>query len=425
MYTSRVKRPIAYFIFTLTWLAAALLPSRDGILSVSDSVIWPAHAGRNYLREFQAETPILPNQELRVAWIVRHALVSKSEIDRAIDFAVGARFQLLFVQVRGRADAYYRSDLEPPGSDIETSVDDFDPLAYLLTRAHAADISVHAWVNVCYVWSDPDEKPPPNHILNTHPEWLMGSDDGRRMDALSVLEWKQRGLEGYFVSPALPEMRRHTAAVIKDIVTRYPVDGVHLDYIRYPGVGFGFNKYERTAFALRYGIDPLRLRNGRYEVEDMVGERAAHMLDSLHVEWRVAQVDSVVRSVREAIGDLPLSAAVIPEFGRARVEKGQDWLGWIRRGDVDFVVPMAYTYEPGDLVDQIRMIQRIVGSDRFLVGLPVFDGRDAYLGYSVSLLRQEGVIGYSLFSYNALAEERFALRFLERIFFEPFLSNSE
>jgi uncharacterized lipoprotein YddW (UPF0748 family) len=201
-------------------------------------------------------------------------------------------------------------------------------------------------------------------------------------------------------------------------VSRYPVDGVHLDYIRYPGADFGYNEYERTAFTLRYGIDPLALRQDRYGVEGMLGTRAAQMLDSLHVEWRIEQIDSLVTLVRDVVGELPLSAAVVPDFGRARVEKGQDWLAWVQRGLVDFVVPMAYTYEPAELTERVRLIERMIGKERFLVGLPVFDERRNYLGYSVSLLREEGVLGYALFSYNALAEERFSLQFLERIFFE-------
>ena len=48
--------------------------------------------------------------------------------------------------------------------------------------------------------------------------------------------------------------------------------------------------------------------------------------------------------------DLPLSAAVIPDFGAARTNKAQGWLGWVRRGDVDFVVPMALSLGTAFLV---------------------------------------------------------------------------
>ena len=394
-----MKRILSYLVFAIL---AVPLPS----------------SGTAYLQTFRDGTSILPNSEIRAAWVVRYSLNSKEEVDRVIDYAERARFQLLFVQVRGRGDAFYRSQFEPPAQSLRVPVEQFDPLAYLLARADSTGIAVHAWVNVCYVWSDPASQPPPNHIVRRHPEWLVADRDGMRMDEVTVDVWQDRGLEGYYVSPAHSAMRRHTASVIKDIVAHYPVDGVHLDYIRYPGVDFDFSETARTGFALRYGIDPLALVDREPTVTHLLGDNGTSLFDSLYVEWRSAQIDSLIHLVRESIGDLPLSAAVIPEFYRAKLEKGQDWLRWVQNGDVDFVVPMAYAYKPAGLEQQMRTIKRTIGADRFLVGLPVYDGSDQYLGYSVSLLRREGIMGYALFSYNALAQERFSLQFLERVFLE-------
>jgi uncharacterized lipoprotein YddW (UPF0748 family) len=377
-------------------------------------------SGTTYLETLREQTPILPNEEIRAAWVVRFALTSKDEIDRAIDYAVRARFQLLFVQVRARGDAYYRSSLEPEAPDLQKPVAIFDPFSYFLKRAHEADIAIHAWVNVCYVWSNPERRPPPEHLIERHPDWLMADAEGTRMDAVSVDEWKRRGLEGYYVSPGNAAVRQHTVDVIKDIATRYPIDGVHLDYIRYPGLGFDFSENQRAEFELRYGIDPLAAQRDPDTVSSLLGDGAFDMIDSLRIEWRIEQVDSLVHSISQAIGELPLSAAVVPDYNRARFEKGQDWVRWVVRGDVDFVVPMAYTYEPADLNDLVKLIKRTIGSERFLVGLPVYDGRSQYLGYSVSLLRQQDILGYSLFSYNALAEDQFTLEFLERVFLKGF-----
>lgn len=381
--------------------------------------------GSTYLETLRATSPIQPNEEIRAAWVVRFALVSREDIDQAIDYAVRARFQLLFVQVRGRGDAFYRSTLEPAALELAQPTDVFDPLEYLLQRAHREGIAVHAWVNVCYVWSNPDANPPPGHIVRTHPEWLMADAEGTRMDELGVDEWRRRGLEGYYVSPGNPAVRRHTVEVIKEIVTRYPVDGVHLDYIRYPGLGFEFSETDRARFELRYGVDPLALQKQPDEMSALLGDDVFGLVDSLLGDWRVAQIDTLVNMIKEAVGDLPLSAAVAPDIGRARLDKGQDWVSWVTRGAVDFVVPMAYTYEPAELSQQVELIKRMIGAEHFLVGLPVFDGREQYLGYSVSLLRQQQVLGYALFSYNALAEQQFTLEFLSRVFLEGFEPSGE
>jgi len=381
-------------------------------------IFLPVPASASYLDTLRIRTEILPNDEIRAAWIVRHALASQEDVDRMIDYAVRARFHLLFVQVRGRGDAYYTSTLEPRGLSLAGASDSFDPLEYLLTRAHGEGMSVHAWVNICYVWSDPRRDPPKNHIVSEHPEWLMADRRGTRMDEEPVRAWTKRGLEGYYVSPALPDVREHTISVVREIVDNYNIDGVHLDYIRYPNTNFDYSDGDRTAFALRYGVDPKELRDREVGLTGMLGGDGIAFFDSLHTTWRVAQIDSIVRGIKHTIGDLPLSAAVVPEYDRAYINNGQDWLSWVQRGDVDFVVPMAYAYKPARLIERVKLIKRMVGARNFLIGLPAYDGKSQYLGYSVSLLREEGILGYSIFSYNSLQEMRFSLEFLQRVFFD-------
>jgi uncharacterized lipoprotein YddW (UPF0748 family) len=385
----------------------------------------PVFGADSYLESFLQRTTILPKQEIRAAWVVRYSLDSKEDVDRVVDYAIRARFHLLFVQVRGRADAYYRSTLEPEGLTLRRPIAEFDPFEYLLQRCHEAGIAVHAWVNVFLVWSDGGKAPPAGHIVTEHPEWLVTSVSGTRMDQRPVGEWIAEGQTGYFVSPSEPGVREHTTHVIQEIAERYPVDGIHLDYVRYPGPQFDFGATERTAFELRYGVDPLSVVGpGRYEPAEpdrWIAEEPGtpDLLDSLRVEWRAAQVESLVVAVRKAIGDIPLSAAVLPEYDRARADAGQDWARWVQKGLVDFVVPMAYTYEPDELVRLVEKIRRVTGLERILMGLPVFDGREHYLGYSVSLLRREGVVGYSLFSANELEKEPFSIPFIERVFLQP------
>jgi uncharacterized lipoprotein YddW (UPF0748 family) len=378
-----------------------------------------------YLSTFQNQTPILPNDEVRAIWVVRDALTSQQRIDEMVDFCVRARFQMIFAQVRGRGDAYYRSRFEPAGRDLEHPLSQFDPLEYLLIRAHAAGLSVHAWVNVYYVWSDPFSNPPDRHVCNLHPQWLISDPEGKRVDAGEVNAWAHLGVEGYFLSPAHPEARTFIVRVIQDIAERYAVDGIHLDYVRYPAPGFGFDHGMRRDFMLYWGVDPLHMGRIWESLPAEAGERAAAVFDSLLTAERVQAVDSLVLAVREAIGGLPLSAAVVPEYERARVDKGQDWAKWVLEETVDFVVPMAYSYEPPELRRQMRLMRNLIGRDRFLVGLPLFDGRAGRLAYSISYLREDRVLGYALFSYNVMEGQRFATQFLNEVFFEVDTDNPE
>src|SRR5512144_741243 len=86
--------------------------------------------------------------ELRGLWVVRTALVSPEAVDRVVDDAAEAGFNALFVQVRGRGDAFYESAIVPRSVLLEHQPRAFDPFARLLERARQRQLQVHAWVNV-------------------------------------------------------------------------------------------------------------------------------------------------------------------------------------------------------------------------------------------------------------------------------------
>jgi len=285
-------------------------------------------------------------------------------------------------------------------------------------RAHEAGIAVHAWVNVFYVWSNPGAAPPPDHIVHRHPDWLVTGPDGVRVDAYPVNAWSGEGVEGYFVAPGHPVARAFTVRVIEEIKNTYSVDGIHLDYIRYPGAGFGYDPEGRKNFMLFWGVDPLELSTNRGPLVEAAGAGGLALLDSLLVEERAHAVDSLVIAVKSLMGDLPLSAAVFPNPQSAKTDKGQDWVKWAHRGYVDFVVPMAYTYRPEELQTWMKFLRNLIGRDKFLVGLPLFNERVNHLKASVQGLRQVNVMGFTLFSYNVMEDRRFAIRFLSEAFFD-------
>lgn len=366
-----------------------------------------------YLSRLQMTTPVRPNSEIRALWVVRDALTSLASVDRLVDFAEQTRFHIIFVQVRGRGDAYYQSSFVVPPDGLEAPLTDFDPLEYLLVRARRAGISVHAWINVLYVWSDPNREPPAGHVVREHPDWLLADSGGARMGERDVSWWQRDGIEGYYLSPSSPVVRQHLADVVRELVARYPLDGVHLDYIRFPAANYGFDPDARTEFALEYGVDPLDLRVRADDVAELTDARAVAILDSIYIDRRCQQVDSMVVAIREAAPGVALSAAVVADPEQARVEKGQDWVRWIQRRWVDFAVPMAYNHSPEGMRSATRMLTRMIGGDRFLIGIALHEGRDAFLEETLFVLREEQAPGFSLFSYNVLATSSYAASFIE------------
>lgn len=370
-----------------------------------------------WLETFRATSPVAPRGTVRALWVVRNTLSSAGDIDRLVDFCVQARVNLLFVQVRGRGETYYRSSIDPPAADLEFPISEFDPFDYLLTRARREGIAVHAWINVLYVWSDPERKPPPGHVVRRHPEWFLSDASGECMVERNVGWWQRDGIEGYYLDPAHPGVRAYVADVVRELVTRYPVGGVHLDYVRYPSRAFGFDVARRTRMALAWGVDPARLHAEAAPLAGVLGERTVARLDSVVTAERVAAVDSVVAAVRRAAGARVVSAAVLPDLDVARYEKGQDWAEWCHRGWVDFVVPMLYNETPETVAHRLRVVRRIAGPARVLPGLALHDGRAIDLPAMADAVRRVDAGGMVLFSWNVLESLRFPARVVEAAFF--------
>ena len=136
-----------------------------------------------YLPLIQRNYPIV--EEFRGLWVTRFDwtrfgyTVTTSDLDTIVDKAASAHFNALLFQVRGTADAYYFSTLEPwaarlTGSTTKTlgTNPGFDPLAYMITRAHQSGLQVHAYINIfptwlCDVGAPPENTVPQQLILET------------------------------------------------------------------------------------------------------------------------------------------------------------------------------------------------------------------------------------------------------------------
>src|SRR5213083_1976447 len=147
---------------------------------------------------------------------------------------------------RARADAYYSSALEPRAASL-AGQPAFDPLAATIAGAHDAGLKVHAWINVNLVAGVNELPSARDHVVYRHPEWLMvpralAEDliavDPRSPQYLGRLARYVRSqpaeLEGLYLSPIAEASVDYTAGVVRDIVSRYAMDGVHFDYVRYP-----------------------------------------------------------------------------------------------------------------------------------------------------------------------------------------------
>lgn len=278
--------------------------------------------------------------KVRAAWVhlFDDTLKSRTGIRALVDELVVADANLVIAQVARRHDAYYTSEVLPRTVDprLEPGLDVLDEL---LTAAHAVGIQVHAWISVAPTYHDNayrDLTPPPGWVHTEHGPGAPVADRWVTRVAGADGAWSQ------YLDPGVPAVHDHVATIVGELASSYPLDGIHLDYVRYQSPQHGYN--------------PIALE--RYRAETGATGTPAPT-DPLWSDWRRQQTRQIIRRARAAIADsgrdVALSAAVItwtsgPESPTRDGFRGasafrqtlQDWDAWVREGDIDIAFPMNY-----------------------------------------------------------------------------------
>lgn len=358
--------------------------------------------------------------EVRALWVLRSSLTSPASITSLVRTAHEHGFNTLLVQVRGRGDAYYRSGIEPRAADLVSEPSSFDPLATVLTEAHAAGIRVHAWITLDLVSSAVDLPASHEHLVYRHPEWLMVpraiAQDLATVDPFNpgyvgrIARWTRSELdqvEGLYLSPIQPDAAAYLEHVVADLAQRYDIDGVHLDYARFPTQEFDYSRFAIAEF--RSNVRPrlgaeLRGKLDAEQVDDLFAYP-----DALPQEWAgfrrarltslVSRISGVVRTERP---HALITAAVAPDPQEAFDHRLQDWRGWVNAGLIDAVCPMAYAQDPAAFAGQIASARAGAGPHSVWAGIGAYRIPPSETIDDIQTARKFGASGIILFSYDSL-----------------------
>jgi len=339
---------------------------------------------------------------VRGLWVVRDSITSRRKAVDLVNFADSYGYNVLFLQVRGRGDAFYKSYFVPGPEEFPHIPDSFDPLATVIELAHERGIEVHAWFNMYLTWSGDNPPSDSLHLVNTHPSWFMVSVNGTSMADCPIDSVRNQYFEGRYISPALGEVRSYLSRIITEVLIRYNIDGVHLDYVRYPGREYDFNERIRQQFYRRHGVDPVKVV--------LEGEKVDPTVEYLEkwIEYRSDHINEQVRSISRRINllnkNIPLSAAVKPSVDDAYYKFGQNWAGWINDEIVDFVVTMSYFPETAWFEDVLNDSLKKVDRRKVIGGIGAYKLTPEETANQIKLMFNLKLSGYCIFSYSTFIE---------------------
>ena len=246
------------------------------------------------------------------------------QADEILDRCAAIGFTDIFLQVRPAADAIYPSELFPwslwlTGRAGQPPQDGFDPLAHWVRGAHDRGLRLHAWINPYRITKNTDthritapDQLPEDSPARLHPEWVISC-----------------GGDLYF-DPALEEVQALVTAGIRELLDRYPIDGIHLDDYFYPGPDFD----DAASYARLGGGLPLD-------------------------DWRRENVTRLIRRISETVRERPGVVFGISPGGiwanrttdpRGSATSGGETLtrnyadtrAWVEEGLADYICPQIY-----------------------------------------------------------------------------------
>lgn len=340
--------------------------------------------------------------EIKGVWVTRWDIYSPQRIEEIVESLSIANVTDVYVQVYGSGYAFFKSKIAP------LRYRDFDPLETFIEKAHSRNIRIHAWINLLYMWDRKDLTEENSHILNRYPSSVVVDDKNVSLLDYSFEKVKSRNIEGFFVSPASEIVKDYLLFLIDEILVNYNVDGIHLDYARFPGKEFIYDVFIRSDFIEKFFVDPFSLDSDR--TKELFGLKGNGILKS---EWAIFPKEELNILIKEIFTlvkthnpNIKLSSSVFADINVAEDNFHQKWIDWINGSYIDYVLIMAYASSFKVIEKQIEKIQSRTSLSKVVVGLALYNQSIENLTNNYNHLKKYPVLGFCIFSNQSLTEKK-------------------
>ncbi len=245
--------------------------------------------------------------------------LQKAELQRMFDVYKETNMNAVFFQVRTECDALYHSSYEPWSRFLTSAQGDdpgYDPLAFALEEAHKRGLELHVWLNPYRInasTEDVGDYYHSTHIYKEHPEWAIEYESGKKI-----------------LNPGRPEVMAYIASVVEDLISNYPVDGVHFDdyFYSYDGTPSNLDatEYEQYGNGMTLG--------------DWRRDNVNQMIDTVY-----NIIQSVNPNIRFGVSPFGIYKNGVPSGisgFNAYTTIYCDPLAWLENGSVDYLTPQLY-----------------------------------------------------------------------------------
>ncbi|MDO4790098.1 MAG: family 10 glycosylhydrolase [Porphyromonas sp.] len=346
----------------------------------------------------QNRSASFPKREMRAVWLTtlhgldwpktRTASSQKKEVDRMLDSLRSANFNTVFIQVRGRGDVIYRSKFEPIMVPFRSAMQEdksYDPLAYVIKGCHDRGMECHAWMVTLKMGAISDLRHAPKDAYI------------KKYKAYTI-----RHNGEIYMNPAAEHPRKFLADMAKELAANYNIDGIHLDYIRYP---------ERAELLK----DQRNYKQSRTNLP--------------HSLWREENIQKTVSTIYDAVKSvnpkIQVSASPIGKYRKIATDNGHIWTAkesvhqdppaWKRMGKIDFVVPMMY-FKGEDFFHHLKEWNKQM-EGQVVAGLASYKMLKSQGGWSYTELKQQidscraeaGLGGICFFRAEQLFDSKYGL----------------
>ncbi len=346
---------------------------------------------------------LLKAEEFRAVWCPVWDIDSREKIDELIDDVYNSNMNTIIAEVRYRSDAMYvpnRISYEFKNNEPRCYVlnnQNFDPLEYIIEKSNPKGIKVIAWVTTFVATPKKLDSVDKKHLYYEHPDWITYDNNFHKMP-INVLE-------GAFVDPGIPEVQDYIASVILDIVQNYNIDGIQLDYIRYPGRKYGYNPIARNLY--------------KSQVEFETSNSWS--------KWKQDQVSRFMKRIYMEIKSfrpkLLVTAAVMANPEDAKNSYSQDWISWLKNGYLDYAFSMSYNFSNKEFKRTINNLNDYALNKKIVLGIRAWKDNGVYptskIIRKIQIAENYDFSGESLFFHGSLSKYEKYNDLRNIVFYDP------